>query len=74
MLEALATACALGLVDLFRLEMLSEADLLNPLTEKKKMLNAPDLEQRMTAVNLESDTLVKWAAGRSLIFLQMLSF
>jgi hypothetical protein len=26
MLEALATACALGLVDLFRLEMLSEAD------------------------------------------------
>ena len=73
MLEALATACALGLVDLFRLEMLSEADFTES-TDWKNNAQRPDLEQRMTAVNLESDTLVKWAAGRSLIFLHMLSF
>jgi hypothetical protein len=53
--------------------MLSEADFTESLTGKT-MLNAPDLEQWMTAVKLESDTLVKWATGRSLIFLQMLSF
>ena len=73
MLEALATACALGLVDLFRLEMLSEADFTES-TDWKNNDQRPDLEKRMTTVNLESDTLVKWAAGRSLIFLQMLSF
>ena len=73
MLEALATACALGLVDLFRLEMLSEADFTES-TDWKNNDQRPDLEKRMTTVNLESDTLVKWAAGRSFIFLQILTF
>ena len=58
MLEALATACALGPVDLFRLEMLSEADFTEPI-DWKSMLKAPDLEQWMAAVKLEYDTLVK---------------
>jgi hypothetical protein len=58
MLEALATACALGPVDLFRLEMLSEVDFTEPI-DWKSMFKTPDLEQWMDAVKLEYDTLVK---------------
>jgi hypothetical protein len=58
MIEALDTACALGPVDLFRLEMLSEADFTETI-DWKSMLKVPDLEKWMAAVKLEYDTLVK---------------
>jgi hypothetical protein len=58
MIETLATACDLGPVDLFSLEILSETDFTEPI-DWKSMLKAPDLEQWMAAVKLEYDTLVK---------------
>jgi hypothetical protein len=58
MLETLATACALGPVDLFRMKMLSETDFTEPI-DWKSTIKTPNLEQWMPTVKLEYDTLVK---------------